>query len=160
MLFVFWVVFSGHFDVLHLGLGLVCCGLVAWMSADLLLPHPPSAAMLVTFGRFLAYLPWLLYEVVLSNFHVVSLVLRPAEIRPRIVRFRTGLTSDVARVTLGNSITLTPGTITMDIEDDEFIVHAVSHKAAESVTTGDMERRVAHVFLERAPGADAEGQRG
>ena len=107
-----------------------------------------SARGLTKGGRFLTYVPWLLYEVFLANLHVVYLVLRPDKLRPQVVRFRTGLRSDVARATLGNSITLTPGTITMDISDDEFFVHAVSDKAAASVIEGAMERRVAHVFLE------------
>jgi len=70
------------------------------------------------------------------------------EIRPRIVHFRTNLNSDLARVMLANSITLTPGTITVDIDDREFYVHALSDKVAKDLLTGEMERRVSHVFLE------------
>jgi len=148
LLFTFWIVFSGHFDTLHLGLGLACSAIVATLSYDLILPDPMSASALTKAGRFLAYVPWLLCEVLLANFHVVYLVLRPGKIRPQIVRFKTSLKGDLAKVTLGNSITLTPGTITMDIDDDEFFVHAVSDKAAASLIEGAMERRVARVFLE------------
>jgi multicomponent Na+:H+ antiporter subunit E len=148
LLFTFWIVFSGHFDALHLGLGLTCSAIVAMLSYDLILPGPLSEGTLTTARRFLTYIPWLMYEVLVANLHVVYLVLRPQKIRPQIVRFRTGLKSDLARATLGNSITLTPGTITMDISDDEFFVHAVSDKAAASVVEGAMERRVARVFLE------------
>ena len=121
---------------------------------SLLLLRPALSGCTLTeknlFGpwRFLRYIPWLLYQVVLANFHVVRLVIRPSLIRPQVVRFKTRLTSDLARVTLGNSITLTPGTITMGIEDGEFCVHALSDKAARDLLTGEMERRVAHVFLE------------
>jgi len=148
LLFAFWIVFSGHFDTLHLGLGLACSAIVATLSYDLILPDRLSTGVLTKASRFLSYIPWLLYEVFLANLHVVYLVLRPGKIRPQIVRFKTDLKSDLARVTLGNSITLTPGTITMDIDDDEFIVHAVSDKAAASLIEGAMERRVARVFLE------------
>ena len=148
ILFAFWIVFSGHFDTLHLGLGLACSALVASLSYDLMLPDALSARALTKAGRFLSYVPWLLYQVVLANLDVVYLVLRPGKIRPQIVRFKTGLKSDLAKVALGNSITLTPGTITMDISDDEFVVHAVSDKAAASLIEGAMERRVARVFLE------------
>jgi multicomponent Na+:H+ antiporter subunit E len=55
-------------------------------------------------------------------------------------------------VTLGNSITLTPGTITMDIVDGEFFVHALSKKVADDLLGGEMERRVAHVFMEDQDG--------
>ena len=148
LLFTFWIVFSGHFDALHLGLGLACSAIVATLSYDLILPDPLSASALTKAGRFLAYVPWLLLEVLLANLHVVYLVLRPGKIRPQIVRGKTSLKSDLAKVTLGNSITLTPGTITMDIDDDEFVGHAVSDKAAASLIEGAMERRVARVFLE------------
>ena len=76
------------------------------------------------------------------------LVIYPHKIRPQIIRFKTSLTSDLSKVTLGNSITLTPGTITMEIDDGEFYVHALSDKVARDLLTGEMERRVAHVFLE------------
>ena len=102
------------------------------------------------------YIPWLLFQVVLANLHVVYLVFRPSLIRPQVVHFKTRLTSDMSKVTLGNSITLTPGTITLDIADDEFWVHALSDKAAKDLLSGEMERRVALVFLEpeRASGPE------
>ena len=148
ILFVFWIVFSGHFDTLHVGLGVVCSAVVAGLSYDLLLPDSLTSSTLVRAWRFLLYVPWLLYQVVLANLHVVALVIRPKNIRPQIVRFKTELKSDLAKVTLANSITLTPGTITMDILGDDFYVHAVSDEAAKSLRSGDMERRVAHAFLE------------
>ena len=147
MLFVFWVVFSNHFDSLHLSLGFVCWALVAVLSYDLLFPNAESLFGLRQMWRFCLYIPWLLREIVAANVHVVYLVFRPAQIRPQVVRFRTKLKRDMARAALGNSITLTPGTITLDIQDGEFRVHALSEKAAQSVLTGDMESRVQQVFL-------------
>ena len=155
ILFVFWLVFSGHFDGLHLGLGFVCCALVAALSYDLLLPNASSRLWLSQMWRFCLYIAWLLREIVAANFHVVYLVFRPGQIRPQIVRFRTRLKSDMARVALGNSITLTPGTITLDIQDGEFHVHALSEKAAQAVLTGDMESRVRQVFLESSDEREA-----
>ena len=151
ILFVFWLIFSGHFDPLHLVLGLVCSALVAFFSYDLLLLDTTSPRKWLRAWRFLLFVPWLLYQIVLANLHVVYLVIFPQKIRPRIVRFKTTLTSDISKVTLGNSITLTPGTITMDIDDGEFYVHALSDKVARDLLSGDMERRVAHVFLEPGP---------
>ena len=158
ILFVVWGIFSGHYDARHLGLGVVCAALVAAFSYDLLLPDA-APTRLLTAWRFLGYIPWLLWEVILANLHVIYLIVRPAEIRPQIVRFKTSLRADLAKVALGNSITLTPGTVTMDIVDDEFFVHALSDKTAQDLKSGTMERRVAHVFLETAPAADAAGRR-
>jgi multicomponent Na+:H+ antiporter subunit E len=87
---------------------------------------------------------------------VTSLVLWPGGIRSRVIRFRTHLQNEVAKVVLGNSITLTPGTVTVDIEGDLFTVHALSDTAAESVLDGDMERRVAWVFGEPVPDGPAD----
>ena len=154
VLYGFWLIFSGHYDAFHLGLGLVCAALVAFFSSDLLFPDVISPNKLLKAWRFLQYTPWLLYQIIVANLHVVYLVLVPGEIRPQIVRFRTTLTSDLSKVSLGNFITLTPGTITMDIDDGEFYVHALSDKVARDLLTGEMERRVAHVFLEPEPARD------
>jgi multicomponent Na+:H+ antiporter subunit E len=147
-LYAFWLIFSGHYDALHLGLGILCSAVVAAVSHDLLILNIGSPHMLVKLWRFIQYVPWLLYQVLLANLHVVSLVIDPRKIRPQVVRFKTELTSDVALVTLGNSITLTPGTVTMDIADGEFVVHAVSDKVARDLLTGEMEQRIAHVFVD------------
>ncbi len=148
LLFAFWLIFSGHFDALHISLGLVCCALVTTWSADLLFPDGLPSRTPVRLGRFVRFIPWLLYQVALANLHVVYLIFRPDRLRPQVVRFKTRLTSDFAKVTLGNSITLTPGTITMDIVDGEFVVHAVSDKAAAGLQSGEMEQRVGWALLE------------
>lgn len=156
ILFVFWLIFSGHYDAFHLSLGLICSALVATFSYDLLLPDVTSPNKLLKTWRFLCYTPWLLYQIVLANLHVVYLVIFPKKIRPRIVQFKTTLTSDLSQVSLGNSITLTPGTITMDIEEGEFYVHAISDKVANDLLTREMERRIAHVFCEPEPGGPGD----
>ncbi len=148
LLFGAWVLFSGHLDPVHLAYGVVCSALVAAVSYDLLLPPTTTPVTPAAVLRMIAYVPWLLWEVVLANFHVVYLILRPSLVRSQVVRFRTKLRSDLAKVTLANSITLTPGTITMQLDDDEFVVHALSDKAADDVRDGDMERRVGRLYGE------------
>ena len=69
-------------------------------------------------------------------------------IEPQILTFKTKLESDISSVTLANSITLTPGTITIDIKDGVFYVHALSKKVADDLNAGEMEDRVAHIFME------------
>ena len=142
MLLAAWLVLSGHFDALHVAYGVVCSALVAQLSAGLLFTETPSRRMLSAAWGAVRFLPWLLVEIVLANLHVVYLVCRPGRLRPQVVRFRTRLRGDVARVLLGNAITLTPGTITLDIDDDEFVVHAVSDVSADSLRSGEMERRI------------------
>ncbi|MCP4196121.1 MAG: Na+/H+ antiporter subunit E [Proteobacteria bacterium] len=148
VLFGFWVIFSGMLDVFHISLGAICAALVAYFSGDLMLRDPEGQNRLIKSWRFALYLPWLIYQVVIANVHVAKLVLNPEKIHPQVIRFKTKLKSDFSMVTLANSITLTPGTITMDIIDGEFIVHALSEKVAVDLLSGDMENRVAHIFFE------------
>jgi multicomponent Na+:H+ antiporter subunit E len=69
-------------------------------------------------------------------------------INPQLIKFKVNLKSDISKVTFGNSITLTPGTITADIQGDEFHVHALSQPVADDLLSGEMEQRVAHIFSE------------
>jgi len=148
ILFAFWLLLSSHYDLFHLSLGLICSLLVAAASHDLLIENISGSKRIKKTRRFLSYVPWLIYQIVVANLHVAYLVVNPRAIDPRIVRFKTRLKSQFAMVTLGNSITLTPGTITMDIIDGEFYVHALSKKVADDLLSGEMERRVAHIYLE------------
>ena len=159
MLFAAWLVLSGHFDPLHLAYGVVCSALVAQLSAGLFFTETPSRRLLAAAWGTVRFLPWLLYQIFLANLHVAWLVCRTGRLRPQIVRFRTRLQGDVARVFLGNAITLTPGTVTLDIEGDEFIVHAVSDVAAASLRTGEMERRIGRA-LNQPVEAPPDGSRG
>lgn len=138
---------SGKFDLFHLTLGVLSSALVSFLSADLLM-FKEGKNRLVTGVRFLMYLPWLLYQIVLSTMHVTFLALHPRmkdQIDPTIVTFKTKLKTNIAKVALANSITLTPGTITVRIEDQVFYVHAISRKAAAGLP-GEMEDRLARVF--------------
>ena len=147
IMFGFWILLSGKCDLFHLTLGVLSSGLVSFLSADLLM-FKEGKNRLATGVRFLMYLPWLLYQIVLSTLHVTFLALHPKmkdQIDPTIVTFKTKLKTNIAKVALANSITLTPGTITVRIEDQVFYVHAISRKAAAGLP-GEMEDRLARVF--------------
>ena len=150
-MFGVWVVLSGKFDAFHLSLGLISCGIVAYLSSDLLFSSPKPRGLLVQWARFLRYIPWLMVEIVKANLHVLYLTFHPRMmelIDPKIVKFRSKLKSDLALVTFANSITLTPGTITVDVSiDGDFKVHAID-KASGDPLPGEMERRIAKTFGE------------
>jgi multicomponent Na+:H+ antiporter subunit E len=149
ILFAFWMLLSGKFDAFHLSLGAMCCVLVAYLFHDLLFANVRVGDMRVVAARFIAYIPWLIQQIVLSNLHVASLVLRrKMPIDPQIITFKTKLETDISSITLANSITLTPGTITMDIRDGVYYVHALDQKVADDLNAGEMEDRVAHIFME------------
>ena len=149
ILFAFWMLLSGKFDAFHLSLGVICCALVSYMFHDLLFANVRFGDMRIVATRFIADIPWLIQQILLANLHVASLVVRRRmPIDPRVVKFKTKLETDVSHVTLAQSITLTPGTITMDIKDGVYYVHALSQKVAEELNAGEMEDRVAHIFME------------
>lgn len=146
-----WVLLSGKFDAFHMTLGVISCALVAYLSSDFLFSSPKPKGLLGQWIRFAAYVPWLMIEIVKANLHVMKLVLHPRGmdmIDPRIVKFRSKLKSDLALVTFANSITLTPGTITVYVSlDGDFKVHAID-KASGDPLPGEMEQRIAKAFGE------------
>jgi multicomponent Na+:H+ antiporter subunit E len=87
------------------------------------------------------YLWWLTGQIVLANLHVARLVLDPrTRLAPELVRVRARQRSALGQVLHANSITLTPGTVTLDLRDGELLVHALSAKSAGGVLSGDMDR--------------------
>ncbi len=146
----FWIFMSGLFDIWHFGLGLLSCALVAYMSSDLLFKKFRSGKRLKESAAFIAYLPWLFYQIYLANIYVVKVALSPNlsnKIHPHIVKFKTKLKSEMAITTFANSITLTPGTITVHIEGDSFYVHALDTTLAGSLP-GEMEEKIAKIYGE------------
>ncbi|OGP65844.1 MAG: hypothetical protein A2169_13385 [Deltaproteobacteria bacterium RBG_13_47_9] len=152
ILFVFWICLSGQFDIFHLTLGVISCALVSRISGNLLFREKSiRSAYPWEVLRFLTYLPWLLCQIVLANIHVAYLVLHPKMltlIDPHIIRFKVKLKTDIGLTTFGNSITLTPGTITVLIHEESFYVHAINQKVADDLLTGEMEDRVAQIYKE------------
>ena len=146
-----WVLLSGKFDAFHLSLGLISCGIVSYLSSDLLFPSPVIKGLLCQWVRFARYIPWLMVEIIKANLHVTYLVFHPRMmelIDPRIVKFGSKLKSDLALVTFANSITLTPGTITVYVSiDGDFKVHAID-KASGDPLPGAMEANIAKAFGE------------
>ena len=118
IMFGVWILLSGRFDAFHLSLGLISCGIVSYLSSDLLFSAPRPRGLLSQWARFIRYIPWLMVQIIKANLHVTYLTLHPRMmelIDPRIIKFQSKLKSDLALVTFANSITLTPGTITVDI---------------------------------------------
>ncbi len=149
ILLALWLVLSGQFDSFHITLGLICCALVSYFSHDLLFPVFQWGKSFTVFFRFMSYLPWLFYQILLANLHVARMVLHPRmPINPTIVEFKTKLRSGLALTTLANSITLTPGTITIDIRDGKYYVHALTKKVTDDLLSGEMENRVASIYDE------------
>lgn len=145
-MFLFWIFVSSAVDVQHIVVGAAAALVVSHFSCDLLLQKgqaPPSVKALPYFFLYLAHLS---VEIIKANIHVARIVLNPKlPISPSIVKFKTRLKSETAKASLANSITLTPGTLTIDIVGDNFYVHALTKDAAEEVKTWHMEKRLMEV---------------
>jgi multicomponent Na+:H+ antiporter subunit E len=139
----FWVALCGHWEKpMHHAFGLVSVTLVSALSHRQLSRKSPVFTGLVRVLRLFRYLPWLFWQIFVANIDVLLRVLGVRPVDPRIVRFEPDLESDFATVAFANSITLTPGTVTIEIEDGHFIVHAVAPEAVDGLLSGEMERRL------------------
>jgi multicomponent Na+:H+ antiporter subunit E len=157
-LFGLWVLLSGHLVREFLALGVVSAvGAVvftAWVfhgSHEGAFSPLPRTALWRTSAlvRFAAYVPWLIWQIITSNLHVVRLVVHPRmPIEPSLVLFETSLTSEPAQVLLAQSITLTPGTVTVDAANGRFLIHCISRVSREGIADGSIQRKVAAVFGE------------
>ena len=99
------------------------------------------------FFRFLFYIPWLTWQIVIASLQVALVVLNPRmPIHPALIRFKTSLPNIASKVILGNSITLTPGTITIQIKDDEFLVHALMDVSFTGIIDGSLPGEVAKLY--------------
>lgn len=141
-LYVFWLVLSGYFTpfLLTIGIGSAVAILIFAQRMDVVdhEGHP------ISFGRSaIWYWPWLIKEIILSAWDVSKIIVNSRlPISPTMVCVRAGQKTSVGRVTYANSITLTPGTISVDIEGDEILVHALTREGAEALQAGAMDRRV------------------
>lgn len=152
VLFVLWVVFSGRFDLFHLALGVISCTIVALFCHDFLFTTvSPGGSIFFLWLRLAGYIPWLLYQIFRANLHVLYVVLHPRMmdlIDPHIIEFDTRLKTDYSRTTFANSITLTPGTITVAVTVlGIFSVHCIDIESGKPLP-GEMEDRIAKVFRE------------
>lgn len=139
-----WLLWSGVYSPLVLVLGLLSC-LLALYLAHRTGFFEPGVYLLHLSPRLPRFWAWLLVEIVKSSVSVALAILRPRQaISPTVVHIRTDL-GPLGQTLLANSITLTPGTVTLDVHDGKLRVHCLTRAAAEELLTGNMNRRVSAV---------------
>jgi multicomponent Na+:H+ antiporter subunit E len=142
-LFVVWLGWSGYLKPLLLSLGLVSCVLVTWLSARMG-AFQEDAFWLRLMLRLPGFWLWLIREVVRSNLQVARIILSPhPQISPALTTISALATDRIGQATLGNCITLTPGTVTLDDHDGQLTVHCITESNARELEAGEMNRRVA-----------------
>lgn len=136
---------SGIFEPLILILGVVSCVIVVAIAMRMDVIDHEAVPVHLSF-KVLSYWPWLLWEIVKANIDVTKRVLGLAEISPTMVRIKATQKTDLGIVVFANSITLTPGTISIDVDEDGYIlVHAISREGTTGLEGGDMDRRVSEM---------------
>lgn len=148
LLLAAWFFWSGHTEPLLLGLGVVSCAFVAWMSHRMAVLDSESFPFHLWLG-LVTYVPWVLWQIVVSNIDVARVILDPKlPIHSHLFRIKLTPKTELGRVILANTITITPGTVSVHLKKDEVIVHGLTREAANADASGELNRRVS--ALERA----------
>ena len=158
-----WMWWSGHYTLEHELLRyfmVASCLLVLWIVGRMggFTDETAPIAWLnpIAWAR---YVPWLTLEIIKSNIDVTRRILSPGlPIQRQLIRVRATQRTDIGRTVFANSIILTPGTVSVIVEDDAILVHAISDSTAQGLLTGEMDRRVTEFEPGRAklPGAPLE----
>lgn len=156
-LYGFWIIMSGRFQAKYLIIGAVCAAMITFLTRDLMRVDGAAAAVnfephsiIAGMGRFVWYFFWLLWSIVQSTLEVAYIVLQPKmPIQPGLLLLRTKLRNRTGHIILANSITLTPGTITVDFDDGVYSVHALMPGAAQSLLDAKMQSKLERIFGER-----------
>jgi len=142
VLFCIWLLLSGQYNVFVISLGIISVLVVLYITSRMDLIDREGHPIHLTLGA-ITYLPWLIKEIIKANIDVVKRILSPSlNITPTLLRVKVSQTSDLGQVIYANSITLTPGTISVDVANGEILVHALSFEGAETLMEGEMDHRV------------------
>ena len=143
-LFAFWLLLSGMFTPFLIAAGFGCSVAVVLMSRHMNRIGGDHQPILLRWLSFASYHPWLIREILFSAWDVTKRILDPRlPIKPTLVEFTPAQTTDIGLVIHANSITLTPGTITVEAEHGRLLVHALTREGAASLAGSEMDRRCA-----------------
>ena len=146
-LYLFWVLLSGHYTALLLGLGAASVLLVVWFLRRMDRVDGEVSFMRISFGLF-GYFGWLLWAVLKANIDVVKRIWAPnLPISPTWTRIDTEIETPLKKTLYANSITLTPGTLTTNARRDHLWVHCLTKENAAELREGEMEGRIRKLNL-------------
>ena len=163
--FAFWTGLSGRTETKFVVYGILTAVVTTWVTYPLLLvPNKDGSKKYYVFGfsipKMIMYFFWLMWQLVLANIDVLLATTgQELNIDPKVVRFRFKADNPMASVILANSITLTPGTVTMNVTDDGvYEIHALTVGAAAGVLDGGMQKKVADLYGEKFDFAVVESE--
>lgn len=139
---LFWMLLSGHTSVLILTLGLASIVLVIWLVSRMDRNDNSPIRMLFSM-KFLSYLAWLFGQVIVTNIDILRRIWNPLlPIKPASRKIKVSIKDPLIKTIYANSITLTPGTVTTEIGEDYFIVHALNDERLDELENGEMQKRL------------------
>ena len=149
ILFCFWLLLSGHYTGLLIALGVASSAAVAALAWRMRIIDVEGHPIHLIGGAFL-YWPWLALEIIKSALRVARIIVDPAlPIAPTLVRVKASQKTPLGVNIYANSITLTPGTISVDVKGHDIVVHAIERAGADSLEEGEMDRKVTAFEAER-----------
>ena len=141
-----WLMLSGIYKPMLIGFGIVSVALVMVIVRRMDQVDGDHVRISIKPIQFFFYLFWLFIEIAKSNWRVTKIILaRAMPIRQNLFEVPYTQTSDLGQVIFANSITLTPGTLTIETETGDFLVHALSYESADMDALADMDRRVTEI---------------
>ena len=139
---LFWMLLSGHSSVLLLTLGLASIVLVTWLVSRMDRNDNAPVRMLFSL-KFFSYLGWLIWQVIVTNIDVARRIWNPSlPIKPVSRKIKVNIKDPLIKTIYANSITLTPGTVTIEVGEDYFVVQALNAEGLDELEEGEMERRL------------------
>ena len=139
---VFWLIISGHYTLLILSLGVISIGLVLFLAHRMDVVDHEFQPLLIPL-KIPGYHLWLTKEIILANISVVKHIwLGNKTISPVLTTIKANQKTYMGKVLYANSITLTPGTVAVDIVGDQIRVHALLRENIEELQAGEMDRRI------------------
>lgn len=143
ILAISWLLWSGLYKPLVMGLGAFSCLLSVYLAHRMgFFRH--QKVLLRLLPRLPRYWLWLLKEIVVSSIDVAKIILSPSlPISPTVVMLDAKAKTDVGQVILGNSITLSPGTVTLDVHEGKLLIHCLTGESAKELQKGEANRRAA-----------------
>lgn len=151
VLAVTWLLLSGHYTPLIMGFGLVSVVAVLAISLRMdLIDHEGHPIHLTT--RFLGYWFWLAIEIAKANVDVARRIWSPSlSISPTLFRLKISQQGELGQVIYANSITLTPGTVSVSLGEGDILVHAIAREVGDDLLGGEMDRRVTRLEASGIP---------
>jgi multicomponent Na+:H+ antiporter subunit E len=147
-----WLLLTWKLDAVNISIGVLVSAVSALLFGELLTVYPRKALEVHRYFWFIYYIPIFVWEMIKANLDVAYRVLHPLRpINPGLVKIKTNLKSDIAKTLLANSITLTPGTMTVDIKGDVLYIHWIDVKErdmekATQAIAGRFEKIIARIF--------------